>query len=105
MKLLITGGTGLLGSAIVEQVAGQYEVLAPSRRELDLENGVAVAEYVEKHQPTLCIHAAAQLQIPARLEEVDQHYITNTILKTKITKRYCNKPQSQIPKKHKPRLY
>jgi hypothetical protein len=35
----------------------------------------------------LCIHAAAQLQIPARLEEVDQHYITNTILKTKITTR------------------
>lgn len=61
MKLLVTGSTGLLGSAIHLQSEGLYEVFAPSRRELDLEDGVAVSSYIAKLQPDYCIHTAAHV--------------------------------------------
>lgn len=61
MKLLITGSTGLLGSSIRAQCDGLFEVSAPSRIELDLEDGVAVARYISDLQPDYCIHAAAHV--------------------------------------------
>jgi GDP-L-fucose synthase len=61
MKLLITGSGGLLGSAIRTQSDTQYEVLAPTRGELDLEDPVRVQEYINLHKPDLCIHSAAQV--------------------------------------------
>ena len=61
MKLLITGSGGLLGSAIRSQSDSQYEVLTPSRGDLDLEDPVQVREYVNLHKPNLCIHSAAQV--------------------------------------------
>ena len=61
MKLLITGSGGLLGSALRTQSDSQYEVLAPTRGELDLEDPVKVREYIILHKPNLCIHSAAQV--------------------------------------------
>ncbi len=61
MKLLITGATGLLGSAIRSQSDGPFEVFVPSRSELDLEDGVAVAKYVSRLRPDYCIHTAAHV--------------------------------------------
>ena len=61
MKLLITGSTGLLGSSIRTQCEGLFEVSAPSRVELNLEDGVAVAKYISELQPDYCIHTAAHV--------------------------------------------
>jgi GDP-L-fucose synthase len=61
LKLLITGSTGLLGSAIRAQSDGLFEVFSPSRLELDLEDGVAVSEYVAALRPDYCIHTAAHV--------------------------------------------
>ena len=61
MKLLITGSGGLLGSALRTQSDSQYEVLAPTRGELDLEDPVRVRDYINLHKPNLCIHSAAQV--------------------------------------------
>lgn len=61
MKLLVTGSGGLLGSAIRSQSDTQYEVLAPTHAELDLEDPVRVHEYINLHKPNLCIHSAAQV--------------------------------------------
>ena len=61
MKLLVTGSTGLLGSSIRAQCDGLFEVSAPSRIELDLEDGVAVSRYISDLQPDYCIHAAAHV--------------------------------------------
>jgi GDP-L-fucose synthase len=61
VKLLVTGSTGLLGSSIQTQCDGLFEVSAPSRIELDLEDGVAVARYISDLQPDYCIHAAAHV--------------------------------------------
>ena len=61
MKLLITGSGGLLGSAIRSQSDTQYEVLAPTRADLDLEDPVRVRDYISLHKPNYCIHSAAQV--------------------------------------------
>jgi len=61
LKLLVTGSSGLLGSALKNQAWGQFDVLAPTRKELDLEDLTAVKKYISQHKPKLCIHSAAQV--------------------------------------------
>jgi GDP-L-fucose synthase len=61
LKLLVTGSNGLLGSAIVSQSQGLFEVFSPTRSELDLEDSLAVQNYVSRLQPDYCIHAAAHV--------------------------------------------
>ncbi len=58
MRLLITGGSGFIGRNLAEQLAGSYEVLAPSSAELDLLNEQAVAEYLSVHRFDVIVHAA-----------------------------------------------
>ena len=58
MKLLITGGSGFVGRNLAEQYSGRYEVLAPSRSELDLLDAVAVCDYLEAHRFDVVIHSA-----------------------------------------------
>lgn len=61
LKILITGAAGLLGSALRAQSEGLFEVYAPTRQELDLEDGLAVSKYLAKVKPTYCVHAAAHV--------------------------------------------
>ncbi len=61
MKLLITGANGLLGSAIRAQSQDRFEVFTPDRNQLDLEDGVAVQEYISSLRPNYCIHTAAHV--------------------------------------------
>ena len=61
MKLLLTGAAGLLGSAIRSQSEGLFDVVAPSREELNLEDGVSVAKFISGLQPDYCIHTAAHV--------------------------------------------
>jgi GDP-L-fucose synthase len=58
MRILITGGSGFIGRNLVEQLAGTYELLAPSSAELDLLNERAVREYLSAHRFDVIVHAA-----------------------------------------------
>ena len=72
MKLLITGGSGQLGTEIIKQLmcgkcclgllpgelAGA-EILSPSRSELDICNRSAVTKYISDNKPDAVIHCAA----------------------------------------------
>lgn len=58
-KILITGGSGLVGSSLLRRIQGRYEIFAPSHKELDLNNEKAVDEYLRVHKIDVCIHAAA----------------------------------------------
>jgi GDP-L-fucose synthase len=58
MRILITGGSGFIGRNLVEQLAGTYELLAPSSAELDLLNEQAVREYLSVHRFDVIVHAA-----------------------------------------------
>jgi GDP-L-fucose synthase len=60
--LLLTGGSGMVGRNILEHpAAGDWTILAPASRELDLTDAGTVSAYVETHKPDLVIHAAGQV--------------------------------------------
>lgn len=60
--ILLTGGSGMVGRNILEHPsAGDWTILAPTSRELDLTDAEAVAAYVAGHKPDLVIHAAGQV--------------------------------------------
>ena len=62
MKILLTGGTGMVGSNFLEHPsATEFEILAPSRNELDLRNFKKLQKYIYKHKPELVIHAAGKV--------------------------------------------
>ena len=60
-KILLTGGSGFLGTHVLEALKREYsgELLAPTRQELDLTNLDRVREYWDFHKPTALVHGAA----------------------------------------------
>jgi UDP-glucose 4-epimerase len=59
VKVLVTGAGGFLGRNLAESLCQQYEVIAPSRVELNLMDEDAVHEYLEHHRFDTVIHAAS----------------------------------------------
>ena len=59
MKILLTGGTGMVGSNILEHSSSnKYSFLAPTSHELDLLDRHAVQEFLSREIPDLIIHSA-----------------------------------------------
>lgn len=58
MKILLTGCNGFIGKNILKYLRDKYEILAPSRQELDLLDSKAVFEYIEINRPELILHTA-----------------------------------------------
>ncbi|MFG6668609.1 dTDP-4-dehydrorhamnose reductase [Halomonas sp. HNIBRBA4712] len=59
MKILITGSNGQVGFELKRQLATFGELLAPTRRALDLAEPEAVDAYLVEHQPDVIVNAAA----------------------------------------------
>lgn len=58
MKIMVTGATGFLGSRLAARCRAAYDVLAPTRQELDL-TGPALEEAVVRQHPQVIFHCAA----------------------------------------------
>jgi len=58
MRILITGGSGFIGRNLAEELASNYEVLAPSSAELDLLREQDVRDYLRSHRCDVIVHAA-----------------------------------------------
>lgn len=70
MRILLTGSRGMLGASILDLICDKYEVLAPTRIDLDLLDSEQVLNYLKKHKPTLIIHTAARVGgIQANIEK------------------------------------
>jgi len=61
MRVLVTGATGRLGSAIVASLP--YEVVAPTREELDLNDTKHISEVIDRLRPDVVINAAAYTDV------------------------------------------
>lgn len=59
-KILITGSTGMVGSALVRLLQHQpFQLLTPTHAELDLCQQTPVLDYFQQHQPDYVFHLAA----------------------------------------------
>lgn len=62
MRILLTGGGGMVGRNVLEHPAiAEFDVLAPRSSELDLRDFSAVQVYLGKHRPDMVIHAAGKV--------------------------------------------
>lgn len=57
-RILITGGSGFVGRNLREALCGEYEIFAPSHRELELLDYAALESYVLGNKIDVIIHAA-----------------------------------------------
>lgn len=60
MKILVTGGSGFIGRHLAEELSEDHSVLSPTRKELDLLDEDAVAEYLHGQNFDAVIHAAGK---------------------------------------------
>jgi GDP-L-fucose synthase len=62
MKILLTGGRGMVGMNIFNhRRASHHQLLAPSRHELNLLDAEAVLAEIERIQPDVIVHAAGKV--------------------------------------------
>jgi GDP-L-fucose synthase len=62
MRILLTGSRGMLGSSIKRHLSGfKFDLLTPTREDLNLLNTKAVDDYIKLNKPELVIHAAARV--------------------------------------------
>ena len=62
MKILLTGGSGMVGKNILEySKKGEYTFLAPSSKELNLLDYNSVDTFIKENNPEFIIHAAGKV--------------------------------------------
>lgn len=79
IKILLTGGSGLVGQNLLEHVAfNEFDILAPRSCELDLCDYNAVQTYLYKNRPDMIIHAAGKVGgIQANMREPVSFLVDN----------------------------
>ena len=78
MNLLVTGGNGLVGSAITAD-------FKPDRDELDLMDFFAIIDYIEENEITHIIHCAAKVGgIKANMEHLGEFFYDNITMNSNL---------------------
>lgn len=62
-KIYITGGRGFIGQALIKQFKDEFEIIAPSAKEVDITNYQQVVDSLKKFQPHFVIHLAARTEV------------------------------------------
>ena len=75
-SILVTGGTGQVGGAILQAFGGQA-VLTPTRAELDLGDPASIRSYLDQHRPRVILNPAAYTAVDKAESEPAQAYTIN----------------------------
>ena len=63
MKILLTGGKGMLGRTLVRELGGDFEVIATDLPEADITDENAIDAVIARHAPEAVIHCAAMTAV------------------------------------------
>ena len=89
MKLLITGATGMLGSALTEECERQQlNYVAMTRKDADLTEPERVRQFLYQHHPDVVLHCAAYTSVDLAESETERCYMVN-VLGTKALVEAC----------------
>lgn len=72
MRVLLLGGSGQVGAALAEPLAGAGELFAPDSGELDLTDAEGLRRAVRALQPALIVNAAAYTAVDRAEDEPDR---------------------------------
>ncbi|MDD3020369.1 MAG: GDP-L-fucose synthase [Alphaproteobacteria bacterium] len=88
MRLFLTGRTGMVGKAILTYLKKHHpdwEILSPTRQDLDLTNGEKVEEYLNDNKINCVVHTAAKVGgIKANSENQDEFLSDNILMNTHV---------------------
>lgn len=85
MKILMTGGSGLLGTELLKQLAevkyfdGKMTVFHPTHNELDITDYNQVKKAMDKQRPDVTVHLAEYTDVGLAESEKKECYKTNVI--------------------------
>jgi dTDP-4-dehydrorhamnose reductase len=77
MKIAITGAGGQLGQDLIRVLSDRHEVVAMSRRELDVTDQGAVRTQLVREKPDAVVHAAAYTNVDGAEHDPDGAYLVN----------------------------
>lgn len=76
-KILLFGGSGLVGSGIKQFLFNRYQIIAPSHEDLDVTNNKNFDEILYNTQPDNIIYAVGLASIDKAQEEPELAYLLN----------------------------
>lgn len=76
-KLLLLGGSGLVGSRVVALLSGQFDLVAPTAGDLDVIDKARVEESLNEIKPALILYAAGFTNVDLAEERKEQTYALN----------------------------
>lgn len=79
MKVLIFGGTGLLGADLYKTLGTEHQVRALSSADADISNQDAVREKIKFEKPDVVINSAALTDVDKCENEPDRAYMMNAM--------------------------
>ena len=71
MRILLLGGTGLLGKELKKSLLPIGENFAPRRTDLDLTNAGSIRSYIKDNRPEVVVNAAAYTAVDEAEDEPD----------------------------------
>ena len=94
-KILVTGAGGFLGSRIFRHFSNEYQVFAPSHKDMELTDSESVMEIFGKNVPDIVIQAAAISDVRACEDNTGYSYGIN-VAGTENIARACEKYRSKL---------
>lgn len=88
MRVLLTGSQGMLGSSLASRLrrsGEEFEVIAPSRADLDLRDRAAAGRFVDQLRPDVIVHAAAKVAgIAAKVASPMDYLMDNLLIDSSV---------------------
>jgi len=59
-RILLTGGSGFIGSNLLKGLAEDYQIFTPTHKQLDIKDSRAVRGYIKKNKIRIVVHTAVR---------------------------------------------